>query len=425
MKDLQKLYEKRKKLVHDAREILNLSETENRDLTADEKARWNTANDDIEKLNEKISMVERQSQHENSLGQPNELRTGMQDRGGAGEGGENAEVRDLMIAHVRNYITGSESTSEQRDAYRDFIKRNQQAGEAAKGGNIVLEETLTGRVLEKVKDYTFMRDPAKVVIETVLNAQKLGAPTLETDPSDPDWTTELLMGDVDTSMAFGKRELEPSKLAKRLKISNRLLQLATGKNPVDRIVDRLGYKFGIAMEKGSMTGDGDGVPVGVFYAAASAGQGITTARDISLDNLPTSVTFDGLINAQYALRAAVRNGAEWLFHRTVLRDIRKLKDDNDQYIWQAATIPGTPSTLLGDPVLESEYAPNTMTPEAYVGIYMNRAYYMWADGSIMTLKRMDELYDATDEVGFHARIWSDGMPIFEEAFARVTLGEAT
>lgn len=429
MKDLQKLYEQRKKLVHDAREILNLSEKENRDLTADEKQRWDTANDDIDKLNEKISILERQHKNEAFIAEPNPVRTGGQSRGAdPGEGGPSG-TEELVEAYIRSYVTGSMPEDDAIAAYRAyagrFDLRDQVVGTAGKGGNMVLTETLTSRLFEKVKDLTFMRDPSKVVIETVLDAVKLGAPTLETDPSDADWTSEILMGNLDTDMAYGKRELEPSKLAKKLKISNRLIQLGAKRSPIDRILDRLAYKFAITMEKASLTGNGSGKPVGVFYAASTSATGITTARDVAADNGTTAVTFDGLINAQYALRGPVRQGAEWLFHRTVLRDIRKLKDLDDQYIWQASTIPGTPNTLLGDPVLESEYAPNTMTPGSYVGIYMNRGYYMWADGSVMTIKRLDELYDATDEVGFHARIWTDGMPIFEEGFARVTLASGS
>jgi hypothetical protein len=47
-----------------------------------------------------------------------------------------------------------------------------------------------------------------------------GAPSLDADPSDADWTTELATtGNEDTSMAFGKRQPAPSPLAKRIKIS--------------------------------------------------------------------------------------------------------------------------------------------------------------------------------------------------------------
>jgi len=39
----------------------------------------------------------------------------------------------------------------------------------------------------------------------------------------------------------------------------------------------------------------------------------------------------------------------------------------------------------------------------------------------MRVQRLNELYAATNQVGFIGRLESDGMPVLEEAFARVTL----
>jgi len=40
----------------------------------------------------------------------------------------------------------------------------------------------------------------------------------------------------------------------------------------------------------------------------------------------------------------------------------------------------------------------------------------------MRIQRLNELYAATNQVGFISRLESDGMPVLEEAFARVKLG---
>ena len=39
----------------------------------------------------------------------------------------------------------------------------------------------------------------------------------------------------------------------------------------------------------------------------------------------------------------------------------------------------------------------------------------------MELQRLDELYAATNQVGFIGRMELDGMPVLAEAFTRVTL----
>jgi hypothetical protein len=40
----------------------------------------------------------------------------------------------------------------------------------------------------------------------------------------------------------------------------------------------------------------------------------------------------------------------------------------------------------------------------------------------LEIQRLDELYAATNEVGFIGRKYTDGAPVLETAFARVKLG---
>lgn len=78
--------------------------------------------------------------------------------------------------------------------------------------------------------------------------------------------------------------------------------------------------------------------------------------------------------------------------------------------------------MLGKPVLSSEFAPNTLTTGLYVGILGDFRRYWIADGQLAEIQRIEELYAATNQVGFIGRFKVDGMPVLEEAFARVKLG---
>ena len=67
-------------------------------------------------------------------------------------------------------------------------------------------------------------------------------------------------------MKFGKRELHPHPLAKRIKISNDLIRRSV--LPSESIVrDRLAYKFAITQEKAFLLGHGANQPLGVFVAS--------------------------------------------------------------------------------------------------------------------------------------------------------------
>ena len=249
-------------------------------------------------------------------------------------------------------------------------------------------------------------------------ADSLGVPSLDNDPADPVWTAEIATGDEDSTMSFGKRELKPHPLAKRIKVSNTLLR----KNliPADGLVNgRLRYKFAVTEEYAFLLGNGSGQPLGVFVASDN---GITTAQDISSENTATSVTGNGLINALYDLKEGYQKRASWIFHRDVVKQIRKLKDGDGQYIWQAGLTTDRPSTILDRPYKQSEYAPNTFSAGQYVGLVGDLSHYWIATALDMQIQRLNELYAETNQTGFIGRMETDGMPTLATAFRRVKLG---
>jgi HK97 family phage major capsid protein len=58
----------------------------------------------------------------------------------------------------------------------------------------------------------------------------------------------------------------------------------------------------------------------------------------------------------------------------------------------------------------------------YVGIIGDFSHYWIAESLGMTIRVLTELHYATNQIGYYIRSELDGMPVLEEAFARVTLG---
>ncbi len=291
-----------------------------------------------------------------------------------------------------------------------------QADADVQGGYLVAPMQLIADLIKKLDDSVFMRGLA-TVLPPLLNAEAVGVPSLDADPADADWTTELQTGNEDSTMALGRREMHPHPLAKRIKVSNKLLRLVG--NAEQLVTSRLVYKFGITEEKGFQTGSGSKEPLGVFTASAD---GITTGRDVVGNNTATTIKADALIDAQYSLKEGYMSRATWLFHRDAVKQIRKLKDGNSQYIWSPGLASGQPSTILDRPFVMSEYTPNTFTAGLYVGMIADFSYYWIIDSLMMTIQRLVELYAETNQVGLIGRKSTDGAPVLEEAFARVTLG---
>ena len=107
--------------------------------------------------------------------------------------------------------------------------------------------------------------------------------------------------------------------------------------------------------------------------------------------------------------------------KILLKQVDKIKDGEGRYIWQESVTVGQPDRLLGFPVNFSEYAPNTFTTGLYVAMLGAFSNYWIAESLSFEIQRLNELYAATNQVGFITRAELDGMPVLEEAFVRVTL----
>jgi len=293
------------------------------------------------------------------------------------------------------------------------------AGTDAEGG-FTVPPNFVAQLIKAVDDMVFVRRFATVFPLTT--GDSMGAPSLDADPADADWTTELATGAEDAAMAFGTRALEPIPLAKRIKVSRKLLR-ASALNVEALVRDRLAYKFAVSQEKGFLTGGGVTDPLGLFTADAN---GITAARDVSAGNTTTAITMDGLKNAKWSLKGGYLRNARWMFHRDALAMIDKLRTEDGgagtgMYLWQPSVQAGEPDRLLNLPVHMSEYVPSTFTTGLYVGILGDFSYYWIADALNMIVQRLVELYAETNQIGFIGRLETDGAPVLEEAFTRVTL----
>lgn len=404
--DLKGLRDKRGRLVADARAITEKAETEKRELTAEEQKAFDKLIEDQGKVGDQIKREESLQEAERQAAASELERQDV--RRDAERGAPVAQEKEVVLRAWDHYV---------RSGYAELNgdeRRALQLGSDPAGGYLAAPMEFVNRLIQAVDDQTFIRGLATKFMVTT--SQSMGAPALDADPADADWTTELGTGNEDSTMAFGRRELKPSPVAKRIKVSNKLLRTAAGVEAL--VTSRLAYKFGITHEKAFLTGNGAGQPLGLFTASAS---GIPTSRDISTDNTTTTLTFDGLINAKYGLKGQYWSRAQWLFHRDALKQIAKLKDGEGQYLWRQSVRENEPDSLLGRPLMMSEYVPNTFTTGLYVGMFGDFSHYWICDALDMQFQRLVELYAETNQVGFIGRLESDGMPTLAEPFVRVKL----
>ena len=434
--DRQQLIDRRANIITLARQLHELAGTENRLMTSEENEIYDRHWADIQQIDTQIEQLDQLAAVEARAAQSTGTVAGQADVGGeGGQGGEGRATATISVVGDPNpglvlppgaRRADSPMTDVEKNALRRFLRgghsalntdeyRALQADSDEAGGYVIAPMNFSRTLIQAVDDQTFIRQLATKI--PVGQAGSLGAPSLDADPADADWTSELLTGTEDSSMDFGRRELTPYPLAKLIKISNKLLRLGAF-NVEDLVMERLAYKFGITQEKGFLTGGGGNQPLGVMTASAS---GISTGRDVSTGNTTTAITFDGLFEAKYSLKGQYWARLRWIFHRDAVKNIAKLKDGEGQYIWSESVRVGEPDRLMNFPVHMSEYQSNTFTTGLYVGILGDFSQYWIADSLALQITRLVELYAATNQVGYIGRMELDGMPVLEEAFARVTL----
>jgi len=406
MRDLKELVEKRLKLIADMRGLIDSAP--DGVMNADSEKKYNEMDAEQERLDSVINRESKLRDVEQKLEEPVTKKVAAQ----ASAGSERAAEKEveLRTKQFRSYLMYG-----QEALYRDEF-RALAAGSLTEGGAFIPPQQFIADLIKAVDDSVYMMQASTVY--KLQGSQTLGQPVLDADPADADWTTELATGSLDSTMATGLRELKPLPVAKRIKISRKLI--ANSAVPVESLVQqRLAYKFGITLEKAFLTGNGATAPLGIFTASTS---GIPTGRDVSTGNTSTEITFDGLIEALYSLKEQYQKTASWMFHRLAVKMIRKLKDGEGRYLWQPSVTAGQPNTILDRPYFQSEYAPSTFTTGLYVGIVGDfKQYHIAEVTGALEVQRLTELYAETNQIGYIGRMEADGMPVLAEAFARVKL----
>lgn len=417
------------------RDTMDKASAEGRSLTEEENTIVNRCEADIDAANriiedEKNNERRRQKLAETALQLEEAVRAPLSHiQREAAKPVDNRPIGVKLKAMLEGGMTRSEALTElskQRDdertkAFNAFLLGNYaalQKDNDSTGGFLLAPEQFIARLIQDLDNAIWFRQKATII--PVVGAEGIGVPTLETDIGDPTWTTELSVGTEDSSMVFGKRKLTPHPLARYIKVSKDLLRSSA--LSVEAIVrERLAFKFAAIQETAFMTGSGAGSPLGIFTASDN---GVSTSQDESTDNTTTAFTVDGLINAKYKLTPSWLNAGNliWIFHQDAVKLARKLKDGDGRYIWEPGMVADRTDTILGVPVMVSQYAPNTFTTLLYVGCICNPSYYWIAENMSLDIQRLQELGALTNQDYFIGRVALDGMPVWEKAFVRVKLG---
>ena len=127
-------------------------------------------------------------------------------------------------------------------------------------------------------------------------------------------------------------------------------------------MDSVAEKFADEEESAFLTGNGTKKPKGILgYTFTTDADG---SRDLGkIQKISGGLTFDSILSVYYALRQVYRRqgNCAWLMNGSTIEALRKIKDEQNRYIWVDNIANGMAGSLLGCPVYESRFMPGAST----------------------------------------------------------------
>lgn len=168
--------------------------------------------------------------------------------------------------------------------------------------------------------------------------------------------------------------------------------------------DLLAERLGRAVNAHITNGTGSGQPFGLTARAANSGVvlGGTVASP--------AWTFDSVFKLIASVDPAYRNapGAGFMLNDTTIWNLVALKDTVGRYLWTPSLQAGQPSTLAGYPVYTNQDMPVASAASNKVCVFGDFSRYTWREVSDLVLYRLDELYIMNGMVAFMGLYRADG-----------------
>ena len=164
------------------------------------------------------------------------------------------------------------------------------------------------------------------------------------------WTAEVGTRSETTGYRVGMEEIPTHELYALVDISNQMLE--------DSVFD---LEAQMQSEFATQFAKGEGA---AFISGSSINQpeGILTNSDVgeTVSGAGAALQADGLISLVHAVKSEYGQNGTFVFNRSTLAAIRKLKDTAGQYVFQAGMMltSGVPNTILGSPYIEATDMPD-------------------------------------------------------------------
>lgn len=367
------LIEKRNSIVEEINNLFKGAETEKRALTEDEQSTFEAKTAELKALDKTIKAKR--------------------------------EARSLIMMDDETPKTPEEkeekrSTEELEARAFETYLREQRTGEMAKGDNgAVIPTTIANRIIDTVKQVAPI-----YALTTKFNVKgKLQFPVAK-DSITTGYQKEFT--DITSSaVSFENVELDGYLIGALSKVSVSLINNAQF-DIVGYVVNKIAQSIAEFLEKELIKGDTN---IKGITDASYEGKGVQKVTSFKKGVIST----DDLIETQGEVKMNRQDGCQWLMNQGMLNEVRKLKDNNGQYVLNPDLRTGFGFMLLGKPVMISDEMPNdTIVYGDWSAMYV----HIHED---INIRQLNEVYAAQHGVGFVAWAELDAKLVEQDKFTKL------
>lgn len=183
-------------------------------------------------------------------------------------------------------------------------------------------------------------------------------------------------------------------------------------NLSDLIGSLLAERLGRVMATYDTTGTGSGEPEGIVAGSAAGKTAAST----------TAFTPDEMIDLMHSVDIAYRNErCGWMMHDSVMKVVRKFKDNDGNWLFQPGMQLGVPDRLFGFPIAINNNMDSALTTGKKLILFGDYSHFVIRDVGATRFYRLDELYRGTDQTGFVALRRMDSKVIQSAAIKHLKL----
>ncbi|CAM0041494.1 major head protein [Vibrio phage K394] len=386
---VEKLHDLEQKRDNIARQMRSLNDTiGDNDWSDEQRSEFQTAKSELRNLDSRIDMAKelrRLNQEDAQRSQQTEDE--MRNLHDANKDG-NLDYRSAFDSLMRHGF--NELSKEERSVLKDVQQRAQSKGDDAKGGYTVPDE-FQSRVIEQMKAYGGIANNCNVL--TTSDGRTFDWSTTDGTADIGDFIAENTKAgqqDVD----FGTIQVGAKKLtSKVILISNELLN-DTGIAMDALLTGRIASRIGRAEAKYIVSGNGTGLQNKGLESSVTGTTAIKTAATVNWKDINALI---------HSIDPAYRNMSSFslAFNDNTLQLLEEQEDNQGRPLWLPAIAGGTPATILGKRYfIDQGIADGGTTKKFMYAGDWNK--FMLRRVRYMQLKRLNELYAESDQVGFLA-----------------------